>query len=213
MRLGKNRKTSQMDKLALQAARLRARAKELSNRADTIERSVDQEFDAFIVSLARGCGLRDLPPSRVALAMRELSERLKNNFSASAGFQRDARLFVRIGKNTSPEKMQLLKMHLRWNGRKGGWTGNVDDTTLGEFRKLFDAEQLIVGGGETKALETNDPQLRPDKADDEMNNDERSADPLREQLSTMTGESENEEGGNEVTKNLARPPLSHFPRR
>lgn len=213
MRLGKSRNSSQMDKLALQAARLRARAKELSDRADTIERSVDQEFDSFIVSLARGCGLRDLPPSHVALAIREMSEKLKNNLSPSTGFQRDAKLFVRIGKNTSPEKMQILKMHLRWNGRKGGWTGNVSETTLGEFRKLFDAEQLIAGDEKPEVLEADQPPLRADKTGEVTGNNQIVAHPSPDEFIITTDMSQNVEGRSDKMKSVVRPPFPNFPRR
>lgn len=156
-------------KLEAEAMRLikrRQRHEARGRQLAEAERGHEEAIDAVIFSAIRTAGLTKLPLSELLESIRvigrsaaasdvgEGAQKSKDDVGGphlqSGGSKSEAdvdrggsEVFVKLSSNTSAANREILeKSGLRWNGRRGGWAGNVGDAPV--LRERFGDRLVII---------------------------------------------------------------------
>lgn len=157
-------KTSDIRKLEAEATRILKRRQRHDARGRQLgeaEKGHREAVGAVILSTIRTAGLTKLPLSELLENIRALGQAAgtRNNGESAPKSDGDFRgshpqsggsnseadvdrvgceVFVKLSSNTSAVHREVLeKSGLRWNGRRGGWIGNVDEATTEILRARF----------------------------------------------------------------------------
>jgi hypothetical protein len=157
-------KTSEIRKLEAEATRILKRRQRHDARGRQLaeaEKGHQETIEAVILSTIRTAGLTKLPLSELLENIMALGQAAstsnvgegapKSNgdfrvpHPQSGGSKSEANVdrggcevFVKLSSNTSAAHREVLeKSGLRWNGRRGGWIGNVDEATTEILRERF----------------------------------------------------------------------------
>lgn len=164
-------KSSEIRKLEAEATRIlkrRQRHEARGRRLAEAERGHDEAIDAVILSAIRTAGLTQLPLSELLEHIRAIglsvatsdvgeSAPKRNDDSEALHLQSGgsmpehnvdrggSEVFVKLSSNASAAHRQILEQSgLRWNGRRGGWVGNVGDAATDNLRERFGDRLLVL---------------------------------------------------------------------
>jgi hypothetical protein len=164
-------------RIAKRRGRLDDRVRQLADD----EKKHRESVEALILGELRSAGVMNLPLSAVLEGVRAIGQAAGANSVISAqatlsssdepeallpeacgskadGEEDSARdghdVFVKISRNTSADNRRVLEGRgLRWNGKLGGWKGNVNGATLEILEKKFDDRLTIPSKPTPTSLE------------------------------------------------------------
>lgn len=180
-------KASEIRKLEAEAARvlkLRQRHDAQGRQLAAAEKNYEEAIETVILSTIRAAGLTKLPLSALlddimalgqAAGISGVAERVPKNgddcrapHPQSGGSESEAdvdrsgcEVFVKLSSNTSAANRETLeKSGVRWNGRLGGWKGNISIAATEILRERFE-DRLAILSAPTTASKGGPPELDP----------------------------------------------------